>query len=122
MIRRTDDSDRRDARDGAIEKFANGFPPAGLTTPVIVAPLLARNETETPATCVLDTVATCVPTVGPSVHRTDARPSALVGVVAADSVPLVVVHANTTPATGRAAASSTCTTSAESSAVARSAD
>src|SRR6516162_3241493 len=87
-------------RGGTRENVANGVTGAALTVPVIVAPLLARNDTDTPAICVDVTVTTCVPAVGASVHFTDDLPSLSVVLDVADTVPPPVgVHVSATPET-----------------------
>ena len=117
------DDGGRDARSGDSEKFANGVPLADVMTPVIVAPLFAVNATEAPATCALVTVTTCVPALGDNVHVTRDLPAVSVVVAVDDSVPPpLAVQVSGMFATGRLAASSTCTTSAESRAAERSAD
>ena len=45
-------------RAGERENVAKGVPPAAATVPVIIAPLLATNDTDTPTICVLVTVTT----------------------------------------------------------------
>src|SRR5689334_12895416 len=65
----------------------NGDTPLDATLPVIVAPLLAMNDTDAPPICELVTVTTCVPAVGDSVHLFVDLPSLSVVVVGCDTVP-----------------------------------
>jgi hypothetical protein len=98
------------------ENVANGVIAAELIVPLIVAPLLATNDTDAPTAWVDVTVTTCVPADGESVHLTDDFPSLSVVVDVDDTVPPPVgVHVSATPDTDLLAASSTCTTSDESS-------
>src|SRR5262249_51242860 len=102
-------------RAGLREKVAKGDTVDDVTVPVIVAPLLATNDTDTPVIAAAVTVATCVPGVAARVHFTDDLPLLSVVVDVVDNVPPVADHVSATPDTGLFAASSTCTTSAESS-------
>src|SRR5215831_5555020 len=110
-------------RAGDRENVAKGVFGAAVTVPESVAPLLATNETDAPAICDDVTMTTCVPAAGARVHFTDDLPSLSVVVAVADSVPpFVAAHVRATPETDLPAASTTCTTSAESSGADRSPD
>jgi hypothetical protein len=110
-------------RAGDRENVAKGVVGDALTVPEIVEPLLATNDTDAPAICDDVTITTCVPALGDSVHFTDDLPSLSVVVAVADSVPpFVAAQVSATPDTDLPAASTTCTTSAESSGAERSPD
>src|SRR6185503_11373534 len=98
-------SDRAGERENVAPKM---FVFAGVTTPLIVAPLLATNDTDAPEMLALVTVTTCVPAVGASVHVTFDLPSLSVTVDVADNEPPpTTVHVSVTPDTERPAPSST---------------
>src|SRR5262245_48568342 len=81
-------------RPGMRENVAKGDVAADVTVPLIVAPFVATNDTDTPVICVDVTVTTCVLGVPASVHVTDDLPSLSVVVDADESVPPpVTAHA-----------------------------